>query len=63
MLETINWLALTVPFIAAGVVYTTLQEKAVPKALAAVAAVGILVAVFVGYSFMYRSLGFPLWMR
>lgn len=63
MLETINWLALTVPFIAAGAAYTTLQEKAVSKALAAVVAVGILVTVFVGYSFMYRSLGFPLWMR
>jgi len=63
MLETINWLALTVPFIAAGAVYSALQQKAAPKILAVVVAFGILLAIFVGYSFLYRSVGFPLWMR
>ena len=63
MLETINWLALTVPFIAAGAAYTTLHEKRWPKVLVGIVALAILSAVFVGYSFMYRSLGFPLWMR
>jgi hypothetical protein len=63
MLETINWLSLTLPFIAAVGAYTKLQEKAVPMVLAAVAAAGILVAIFIGYAFMYHSIGFPLWMR
>lgn len=63
VLETINWLALTVPFIAAGATYTSLQEKRWPKALAGIVALFILAVVFVGYTFMYRSLGFPLWMR
>jgi hypothetical protein len=62
MLATINWLALTVPFIAAGAAYGTLQQKAVSRALAAIVAVGILTAVFAGYSLMHRSFGFPLWM-
>lgn len=63
MLETVNFLALTVPFIAAGAAYTTLRERSVAKVLASIVAIGILAAVFVGYSFMYRYLGFPLWMR
>jgi hypothetical protein len=63
MLETINWLSLTLPFIAAVGAYTKLQEKAVPIVLAAVAAAGVLVAIFFGYAFMYHSIGFPLWMR
>jgi hypothetical protein len=62
MLETINWLALTVPFIAAGAAYATLRERSVSKLLAGIVALGLLAAVFVGYSFMYRYLGFPLWM-
>jgi hypothetical protein len=49
MLETINWLALTVPFIVAGAAYTTLQEKSVSKALAATIACCILAAVFGGF--------------
>ena len=60
MLETINWLSLTLPFIAAVVAYTKLQEKAVPIVLAAVAVAGILLAIFIGYAFMYHSIGFPL---
>jgi hypothetical protein len=41
----------------------TLQEKRVPRLLAGIAAAVILMAVFIGYSYLYRSLGFPLWMR
>jgi hypothetical protein len=63
MLDTINWLALTVPFIAAGTAYMTLREKLVAKVLAGIVALGILAMVFVGYSFLYRHLGFPFWMR
>jgi hypothetical protein len=35
----------------------------VAKVLAGIVALGILAAVFVGHSFMYRHLGFPLWLR
>lgn len=63
ILETINLLAFTVPFIAAGAAYASLRERSVAKVLAGIAALGILAAVFVGYSLMYRHLGFPLWMR
>ncbi|MEQ1712449.1 MAG: hypothetical protein ABL908_13745 [Hyphomicrobium sp.] len=41
----------------------TLQDKRWPKVLASIVAVAIMAAIFVGYSLMYRSLGFPLWMR
>jgi hypothetical protein len=63
LLETINLLALTLPFICAGAAYTKLRERAISKALAAVVATGILAMVFVGYSFVYRYFGFPPWMR
>lgn len=63
VLETINWLALTVPFIAAGSAYFGIIEKQLPKILAAVAAAAIMVATFVGYTYLYRAIGFPLWMR
>ena len=63
MVETFNWLALTVPFVAAGAAYSELQDRSWPKVVAVVVAFCILAAVFVGYSFMYRSVGFPLWMR
>ncbi|MEQ1712721.1 MAG: hypothetical protein ABL908_15150, partial [Hyphomicrobium sp.] len=53
----------TVPRIAAASAYVTLQEKRWPKVLASIVAVAIMAAIFVGYSLMYRSLGFPLWMR
>ncbi|MBU2582560.1 MAG: hypothetical protein KJ622_12660 [Alphaproteobacteria bacterium] len=62
MLETINWLALTIPFIAAGATYITLEEKRWPKLIAGLAAAAILVAIFFGYTFVYLSIGFPLWM-
>jgi hypothetical protein len=31
--------------------------------VAALVAFGILAAILVGYSILYRSIGFPLWMR
>lgn len=63
MLETINWLSLTVPFIGAGATYVGLVEKRLPKAVAAVGAAAIVAATFVCYTYMYRAIGFPLWMR
>ena len=63
MLETINLLALTVPFVAAGAAYATLRERSVAKVLAGIVALGILAAVFLGYSYTYRYIGFPFWMR
>jgi len=63
MLDTVNWLSLTVPFIAAGAAYVGLVEKRLPKVLAAVAAAAIVAATFVAHTYMYRALGFPLWMR
>ncbi len=63
MLETINFLAFTIPFIAAGAAYSTLQQKAVPKIVSIIIAFGILVGFFVSYLQMYRGIGFPLWMR
>jgi hypothetical protein len=51
-----------------GAAYIGLVEKRLPKALAAVAAAAIVAAAFVAaafvaYTYMYRALGFPLWMR
>jgi len=63
LLETINWLALTFPFIAAGAAFVSLQERQQSKLLATCVAVVILAAAFVGYSYMYHAVGFPLWMR
>jgi hypothetical protein len=63
VLETINWLALTIPFVAAGAAYVALQKMRIPKVLASIIATTILATVFLGYSFLYHSLGFPLWMR
>lgn len=60
MFDTLNWLALTIPFIAAGSAYGSLQER---KLWAVFAAAAIMVAVFAVYSYMYRAIGFPLWMR
>lgn len=63
MLETINWLSLTVPFAAAGATYVGIVEKKLPKVLALVAAAAIMAVTFIGYTYLYRAIGFPLWMR
>src|SRR5262245_8718706 len=63
MLETVKLLALTVPFIGAAVAYASLRGKSVPQGVAGLVAAAILAAVFVGYLFLYRSFGYPLWTR
>lgn len=63
MLETLNWLALCVPLIAAWGAYTVLQEKSAPKAMALIAAFSVLGVVLLGYTLAYRSIGFPFWVR
>ncbi len=63
MLDTINWLSLTVPFIAAGAAYVGIVEKQLPRFLAAIAAAAIMAGTFIGYTYLYRAIGFPLWMR
>jgi hypothetical protein len=62
-IEGSNWLAFTVPLIAAGGAYFMLKDRSWPKVLAGIIAFAILAVFFIGYSFMYRSIGFPFWMR
>jgi hypothetical protein len=63
MLDTINWLSLTVPFVVAGAAYIGIVENQLSKFLAAAAAAAIMAATFIGYTYLYRAIGFPLWMR
>ncbi|MFZ1107376.1 MAG: hypothetical protein WAN43_03365 [Rhodomicrobium sp.] len=63
LFDTINWLAVTVPFFAAWGAYSALQEKAFPKAIASIAGLAILAAIFGGYTLTYQYTGFPMWMR
>jgi hypothetical protein len=63
MAYTINWLAITVPFFAAWGAYEAVKDRAFPKAIAGIAGLAILAAIFVGYALTYRHIGFPMWMR
>jgi len=63
MLETFNWLALTVPFIGAAAAFQSLRERGTLKVIAGIVACLIVTFSLFGYSLLYRSFGFPLWMR
>jgi uncharacterized membrane protein len=63
IVETLNWLTITVPFIAAGGFYAWLEARKVQKAVAVALAVFLLSGLWLLLFLIYQRTGFPLWMR
>jgi hypothetical protein len=61
--STINWLAITIPFILAYSVFQYCDLKHLPKFVAYFMAVAVFVVMLAIYYFIYPILGFPAWMR
>lgn len=61
---TVNWLAVTIPFIIGAATFGHLTDMwKWPAALALPLAAVIVLACFVGLYFLYPICGFPAWMR
>ena len=63
IIETLNWLTITVPFIAAGSFYSWLEARKVQKAISVAFAVLALLGLWFLLFFIYQTIGFPFWMR
>jgi hypothetical protein len=63
IIDTLNWLTISVPFIAAGSFYAWLEARKVQKAVAVALAVLALSGLWFLLFFIYQLTAFPLWMR
>jgi uncharacterized membrane protein len=63
IIDTLNWLTITVPFIAAGSLYAWLKAREINKRVAVFLGVlGLIGMWFLLFRF-YQLTGFPFWMR
>jgi hypothetical protein len=63
LIETINWLSITVPFILAGASYVTLTDEWKWNALLASALAFLILATsWIALYYLHLAIGFPLWM-
>jgi hypothetical protein len=63
IIETLNWLTITIPFIAAGSLYAWFEAKKTHKTISVPLAILALLGLWFLLFAMYQQVGFPFWMR
>lgn len=61
LILSLNWLSITIPFIASGSI--VLGESKIPKPVRPILALACFAAIIALYYGMYRATGFPSWIR